>query len=191
MNSLTVKFTKTHPDAKIPAAQRLGDVGYDLSSVEDVVLAPSSVTKVRTGLKFADVAAEETRGDNNILTLTKEGKERRKSWSSPIEFGDARVGSVTPCAVFPQVLGRGGLASEGIFPVGGVVDSNYRGELVVLLANINVTPKVLPAGSRCAQLVFQKVLAYTQNSQVLFEEVTEEEVTSTERNDKGFGSSGQ
>lgn len=42
-----------HPDAKIPAKSRPTDAGYDISSVDDVVLEPGKATLVHTGIKLA------------------------------------------------------------------------------------------------------------------------------------------
>ena len=177
-NTYCVKFVKTHELAQIPAPQRNGDVGYDVSCVEMVRLEPHAVTKVRTGLVFAHLAQEETRDDEFVV------RTELDPWKKVRDV----VGKPTPCAVFPQVTGRGGLASRGVFPVGGIVDSNFRGELMVLLANINPTPVFLKPGERCAQLVFQKVIAHTDHSEVRFEEVSEI-VDVTERGASGFGSS--
>ena len=64
----------------------------------------------------------------------------------------------------------------------GTIDSDYRGELKVLLQNLGSEPVTIARGERIAQLVFQKVGAPS----VL-------EVTSTgetERGSGGFGSTG-
>ena len=46
----TVKFKKTHPDAKLPEYAHSSDTGMDIHSVEDVVVPVGKVTMVRTGL---------------------------------------------------------------------------------------------------------------------------------------------
>ena len=81
---------------------------------------------------------------------------------------------------------RSGLAFNhgiGIVNTPGTIDSGYRGELKICLINLDKTKTVqLPAGSRIAQLVIQKV------STAQFIQVTGLETTP--RNDQGFGSTG-
>lgn len=81
---------------------------------------------------------------------------------------------------------RSGLAfKNGIALVNapGTIDAGYRGEIKVCLINLDPTEAVeLPAGSRIAQLVVQKV------EQAKFEVVTE--LPNTERGTGGFGSTG-
>lgn len=40
-------------------------------------------------------------------------------------------------SIFLQIVGRSGLALKGIFPLGGIIDSSYRGEIKVILHNGN------------------------------------------------------
>jgi dUTP pyrophosphatase len=47
-----IKVKKTHPDAIIPKRQTPGSSGFDLSSVEDVVIQPGQTKLVSTGLAF-------------------------------------------------------------------------------------------------------------------------------------------
>jgi dUTP pyrophosphatase len=90
-----------------------------------------------------------------------------------------------PFTVFPKIEGRSGLASKGIFPVGGIIDPSYRGEIKVLLANFSSGPLCLVPGARCAQLVFYSCCAVPN---ITFERV--DDVEATERGDAGFGSTG-
>ncbi len=81
---------------------------------------------------------------------------------------------------------RSGLATKhgiGIVNTPGTIDSGYRGELKICLINLDPSETVnLPAGSRIAQLVIQEVTT-AQFIQV-------QDLGETERNDKGFGSTG-
>lgn len=47
-----LKFTKTHPDAVTPSYNYGTDSGFDLHSIEEVVLPPFGRALVKTGLKF-------------------------------------------------------------------------------------------------------------------------------------------
>jgi dUTP pyrophosphatase len=109
------------------------------------------------------------------------------AWSSGSDGwnnGHRHVGIVP----FFKIEGRSGLASKGIFPVGGIIDPSYRGEICVLLFNSTESSCSFNSGDRVAQLVCYHSLAPLEGSQVTFEIV--DDVVSTDRGDKGFGSSG-
>lgn len=84
-----------------------------------------------------------------------------------------------------QVRSRSGLAAKnGVFALNapGTIDSDYRGEIKVILANFGKKEFVVGRGDRIAQLVIAKYEHITWN------EVNE--LDTTERGEKGFGSSG-
>lgn len=88
---------------------------------------------------------------------------------------------------FFKVEGRSGLASNGIFPVGGIIDENYRGEICVLLYNTNEIEYEVKKYDRIAQLV-----AYQYTNDISVEMTNDKnDIIATDRNDKGFGSSGK
>ncbi len=85
-----------------------------------------------------------------------------------------------------QVRPRSGLAyKHGITVLNapGTIDSDYRGEVKIILGNMGRTPYSVRRGDRIAQLVPARVA-----SEVTFEEVAQ--LNETERGDGGFGSSG-
>lgn len=75
---------------------------------------------------------------------------------------------------------RGGLGMKGLDVHGGVIDSNYRGEIIVGLSTIK-DPVTIKAGDRVAQLIIQK------SEDVDFIEV--DDLENTNRGTQGFGSS--
>ena len=81
-----------------------------------------------------------------------------------------------------QILQRSGLASKGLIPLGGILDEDYTGEVIVIM--LNTTDKYLSInnGNRIAQMAIRP---YYQGE---FEEV--DELDETERGDGGFGSTG-
>ena len=84
------------------------------------------------------------------------------------------------------IYARSGLASKrGLAPANkvGVVDSDYRGEIMVSLHNHSNDVQEISDKERVAQLVIAPFLA------VEFEET--EELTDTERGEGGFGSTGK
>lgn len=46
----TLQVQLAHPDARVPKRMSNGAAGYDLCSVEDVVIAPRGIGKVNTGI---------------------------------------------------------------------------------------------------------------------------------------------
>lgn len=83
----------------------------------------------------------------------------------------------------PKIEGRSSLASRGLFPVGGIADRGYRGELNVMLYNGTTDSVVLERGSKIAQLVFYNITTPELRKV--------DEVSSTERGSGGFGSTGK
>jgi len=64
----------------------------------------------------------------------------------------------------------------------GIIDSNYRGEIGIVMTNLSQTDYQIKIGDRVAQMLIQKI-EITE-----FEEV--EELSDTNRGEKGFNSSG-
>lgn len=84
-----------------------------------------------------------------------------------------------------QVRARSGLALKNSIGVAngiGTIDSDYRGELCVILVNFGQNEFVVKNGDRIAQMVLNKY------EPIKF--VVDEELSSTERGEGGFGSSG-
>ena len=83
------------------------------------------------------------------------------------------------------IYARSGLASKkGLAPANkvGVVDADYRGELMVALHNHSTVPQTVSGGERIAQLVITPFLS------VIYEET--ETLSDTVRGAGGFGSTG-
>lgn len=84
------------------------------------------------------------------------------------------------------IYARSGLACKrGLAPANkvGVVDSDYRGEFMVVLHNHGSSTQEISHGERIAQLVITPVIT------PIYEEVSE--LTDTERSAGGFGSTGK
>jgi dUTP pyrophosphatase len=78
---------------------------------------------------------------------------------------------------------RSGLAvQKGIDVLAGVIDSGYRGEIKVCLLNTGAMPVTIEVGDRIAQILFQEVPKFK------LIEITD--LSETDRNSGGFGSSG-
>lgn len=84
------------------------------------------------------------------------------------------------------IYARSGIASKrGLAPANkvGVVDSDYRGEIMVALHNHSAIPQTIESGERIAQLV---IAPY-----VVADFVLADELDDTERGAGGFGSTGK
>ncbi|KJH53704.1 putative dUTP diphosphatase [Dictyocaulus viviparus] len=89
-----------------------------------------------------------------------------------------------PFGYYGRIAPRSGLAANNFIDVGaGVVDSDYRGELKVLLFNFATSDFQVRKGDRVAQLICEKI------AHCAFEEC--ESLTNSKRGDDGFGSTGK
>ena len=138
-------FTQTIQYAGNSDAPRKGSAmaaGYDITSTENISIAPGERAAISTGLYLA-----------------------------------------LPAGWYGKIEGRSGLAfKKGIYCFGGVIDSDYRGEIKVLLANTDKEPFHIKEGDRIAQMIVQ------QHWHGIFEK--REVLSPTARNESGFGSSG-
>lgn len=83
------------------------------------------------------------------------------------------------------IYARSGMACKrGLAPANkvGVVDSDYRGEITVVLHNHGTTAQIIAHGDRIAQFIITPVL--------MPEYVAAEDLSDTERASGGFGSTG-
>ena len=90
-----------------------------------------------------------------------------------------------PTGFVGLIFARSGLATKkGLAPANkvGVCDSDYRGEYLVALHNHGQLEATIKPNDRIAQLVVVEVQNFD------FEEVAE--LSSTQRNENGFGSTG-
>lgn len=84
-----------------------------------------------------------------------------------------------------QVRPRSGLAAKhgiGVLNSPGTIDSDYRGEIKIILFNFSENDFVISRGDRIAQLVIAEVIEANV--------INVESLNSTERSDGGFGHTG-
>ena len=92
-----------------------------------------------------------------------------------------------PAGFEVQVRPRSGLSFKtGLMVLNspGTIDSDYRGEVKIILGNLGTSNEVINHGDRVAQLVLAPVI------QALYE-VSDAELSSTTRGSGGFGSTGK
>lgn len=110
--------------------------------------------------------------------------------SVTISAGQTLLVGTGICMEIPEgyvglVFARSGLATkQGLAPANkvGVIDSDYRGEIKVAIHNHSNQERIIEKGERIAQLVVVPYLAC---------EFEEGELSSSERGEGGFGSTGK
>ena len=91
------------------------------------------------------------------------------------------VSVAIPVGYYGRVAPRSGLAMErGIDVMAGVIDSDYRGEIVCVLVNLGEEPVQLGRGTRVAQLIVEAIITP--------EPEWVDELENTGRGSAGFGS---
>ena len=141
---MTLRFTRIHPDAVLPAYAHPSDAGMDVRSVADLVIPAGGRALVPTGLV-----------------------------------------AIIPPMYEIQVRPRSGLALKHgvtVLNTPGTIDSGYRGEIGVILANFGDREFSVSKGDKVAQLVFAPVV------QPEIEET--DTIDDTDRGAGGFGSTG-
>jgi len=89
-----------------------------------------------------------------------------------------------PPGWYGRVAPRSGLAANyGVDMLAGVIDSDYRNEVKVLMINLGDAPVSFKAGERVAQLIIERA--------AVCEYVWADELSETERGEGGFGSTGK
>lgn len=114
--------------------------------------------------------------------------------STGIQLADMPTMDLERNRIFMKMEGRSGLSAKGIFPIGGIIDPTYRGEMFVVLTcnnrpetgSVFGTGVSFTKGDRIAQIVVYKV---GTAGEVKMEETVK--ATDTVRGASGFGSSGR
>jgi dUTP pyrophosphatase len=144
----------------------------DIIPTETVkIVLINSLAKVPTKTNFTDAGFDLYSIVNTIIP-----SKQRKTVSTGIslEMPERFAGLIWP---------RSGLSvKQGIDVLAGVVDSGYRGEIMVCLYNTSDENVTINAGDRIAQIIFQEVPL------VIME--VHDSLGSSQRGDNGFGSSG-
>lgn len=154
---LKVKFKKMREDAKMPKRATDGSVGFDLCAFFDehdnsILIGRNETVKIGTGIAIGELYDE--------------------------------LGSKF-CSYGAFIFARSGLATgRGLAPANkvGLIDMDYRGEIIVALHNHSNQDQLISRGDRIAQLVFMPV--------ILPDFIESDLLDDTERGEGGFGSTG-
>ena len=121
-------------------------------------------------------------GDSGLdLTAVEEVTVPTGGWAiAPVGL---KLGYITP-GYWIRVEGRSGVGfKKHIFPHFGIIDNPYRGDMGVKLYNFGKADYTVKAGDKIAQLIIYPLIQANIN--------WADEVSETNRGEKGFGSSGK
>ena len=136
--------------------------------------------KVKRIFKDAKIPLYQHRGDAGLDVFSRIHCVLRPGETKPVPTG---IQIAIPEGFVGLVWDKSGISLRGVHRLAGVVDSEYRGEVKVVLTNLGNEPFIIEKGMKIAQLLVQPVEKV---------EVTEvEELDDTSRGKKGFGSTGK
>ena len=126
--------------------------------------------------------------DDNAIIPTRASKEYAglDSYSSidvDIEVGSIKKVNTGTCISLPEnsygsIRDKSSLASKGLLTLGGVIDKDYKGEIIVIMTSL-IEPIKIKKGQKIAQLIVYNTM-YPEIKKV-------ESLKDTARNNKGFG----
>ena len=111
------------------------------------------------------------------------GLDLYSSVDTDIEVGSIKKINTGICISVPKnsygcIRNKSSLASKGLLTLGGVIDSDYKGEIIVIMTSLTDTIKI-KKGQKIARLIVSNI-AYPEIKKVEF-------LKETERNNKEFG----
>lgn len=166
-----IKFKKLSPDAVMPKRATKGAIAFDLYCPKDILVMPGR------NIIPLDFAIE--------LPLGYEAKIEPRSGFSAKGFEGysvTRIDSTKGVHKKIESYRKEELKRMNADVLSGKVDCDYRGNVGVIVKNSDFT-FICPAGSRIAQMTI-----YYSSPEWHFEETNE--LSSTEREDGGFGHTG-
>lgn len=169
---------------------------YTLQTKKTLSCGLNNMNNMKTTIKFIKTTPESKlpfRKHNedagmDLFTVTKDFVEYGKvtAFDTGLKLADVKHNVFEN--IMLEIKPRSGLAKKhGVVVLGGVVDSTYRGPVIVLLSSVIPGTKMeVNPGDRIAQMVIVKI---ENGDTARVEEACE--TTETERGEKGFGSSGK
>ena len=95
-----------------------------------------------------------------------------------IKKSNTRIRVSLPEHSYGSIKDKSSLAATGLLTLGGVIDNDYTGEIIIIMTSLT-EPIKIKQGQKIAQLIVSNIM-YPEIKLVKF-------LKSTERNDKGFG----
>jgi dUTP pyrophosphatase len=169
--------------AKAPKKTHAGDSGYDISAC----FLPTVEENQDLQKPCQSIEIDDEKEQTRFVRETPEGS--FVMVVPPLCRAKIPTGVTVafPIGVDVKVEPRSGLAwNEGLHVMGGIVDSNYRGEVMVIVYNTSLSDVRIADGARVAQLV-PRLLAFHNQLEFQFAETLPD---SDGRGVQGFGSTG-
>ena len=144
-------------------------IDVNIKKLNEKAIMPTYGTKYSAGFDLYSVSDEEITINPHETVFIKTGL----AMEIPIGYGGF-------------IFARSGLSTKkGLAPVNkvGIIDADYRGEIMVVLYNQTDEPKTIDAHERIAQMVIMPFI--TANF------IETNELSETKRGNNGFGSTGQ
>ncbi len=136
--------------------------------------------KVKRIHKDAKLPAYGHRGDAGLDLFSAKELVLKAGEIKPVPTG---IQMSVPEGYVGLIWDKSGLSLQRVHRLAGVIDSGYRGEVKVVMANLGSRPFVIEKGMKIAQLLIQPVLAVKV--------VESDELDNTVRGENGFGSTGR
>ena len=162
---MNINIKKTVPEATVPTRGSEYAAGYDLYAC---------VTEAQAEPVLADVTSLDPDVEHEYSAIILPGQTNKVGTGICAEI---------PAGYFGAIFARSGLATkQGLRPANcvGVVDADYRGEIIVAVHNDSDEVRYIKHGDRIAQLVIIPFLPV--------EFTVVDELSETVRGDGGFGS---
>ena len=134
--------------------------------------------------KLTDDATVPTRGSKGAAGFDLYSREPWRLFPGERHLFSTGIAMQVPDFCFGHICPRSSLAMKGIDVMAGVVDSDYRGDIGVLLINHSDSPVEISTGDRIAQMVIQSHNGFLHTAVV-------DELDDTDRGDGGYGSTGK
>lgn len=93
-----------------------------------------------------------------------------------------------PNGYYCRIADKSGL-SQSLRVCGGVIDSSYEGEIKVIVQNMSTNVLTFAKGDRIAQVICERIKDPNELTRITLDEINELH-SSSERGNKGFGSTG-
>ena len=95
-----------------------------------------------------------------------------------IKKNNTGISASLPGNSYGSIRDKSSLAAKGLLTLGGVIDNDYIGEIIIIMTSL-IEPIKIKQGQKVAQLIVSNIM-YPEIKLFKF-------LKSTERNDKGFG----
>jgi dUTP pyrophosphatase len=109
--------------------------------------------KLHPNAKMPERKSEDAAG----YDLTYCGENHVNLWPQSRQGFETGLAAAIPRGYYGRIAPRSGLArKKGLDVLGGVIDADYRGELVVILCNTGTVTVEITPGERIAQLIIER-----------------------------------